>query len=68
MSGIEILLYAFANPKMNMFNLIVMGSKSISIITFELSDFSISEEEKVADEKKKNEETQKKNKTISSDL
>lgn len=52
---------------MNIFKLIAMGNKSISICTFELSDFSISAEKKAV-EKKKNEETQKKNKSISSDL
>ena len=33
-----------------------------------MSDFSISAEKKAVEEKKKNEETQKKNKSISSDL
>ena len=67
-SGFEVLLYSYVDPKMNVFNLIAMGNKSISICTFELSDFSIRAEVKAVEEKKKNEETQKKNKSISSDL
>lgn len=67
-SGIDILLYSYADPKMNMFELLLMGSKSFDISWFVLTDWSINADKKADDDKKKKEETQRKNKSISSDL
>ena len=59
-SGIEVLLYSYVDPKMNIFKLIAMGNKSISICTFELSDFSISAEKKAVEEKRKTKKLKRK--------
>ena len=67
-SGIDILMYSYKDPNFNTFNLIVMGSKSISMSTFELTDFKINSEKNDAENKIKEEETARKNKSISSDL
>ena len=66
--GIDIMIYAFTDPKLNIFRLVVMGTESITISSFNLTDFTLNSQKKAAEDKIKQEETAKKNKSISSDL
>lgn len=66
--GIDVLMYSYTDPNFNTFNLFVVGSESISIFTFKLTNFKINLEKNDAENKIKEEETARKNKSISSDL
>lgn len=68
MSGYDVILYYFVDSKKNIFDFVTMGNDYFSVSSFKLVSFSIKEEKEIADEKRKLEETLRKNESISSDL